>query len=59
MGRNGELVLAPVRDAIERYGPAGTPADVVTAALGDDPGLMGAAAWRRATDHPGSSRHER
>lgn len=52
VGRNGELVLAPVRDAIERYGPAGTPPDVVTAALGDDPGLMGAAAWRRATTHP-------
>jgi len=56
VGRNGELVLAPVRDAIERYGPAGTPPDVVTAALGDDPGLMGAAAWRRATGHPSSIR---
>lgn len=52
VGRNGELVLAPVRDAIDRYGPAGPAPDVVTAALGDDPGLVGAAAWRRATAHP-------
>lgn len=48
VGRNGELVLAPIREAIHRYGPAGEPPDVVTSALGDDPGLMGAAAWRRA-----------
>jgi glucokinase len=54
VGRNGELVLAPVRDAIKRYGPAGTPPDVAAAALGDDPGLMGAAAWRRATGHAAS-----
>jgi glucokinase len=49
VGRNGELVLAPVRAAIARFGPEGPPPDVVTAALGDDPGLIGAAAWRRAT----------
>jgi glucokinase len=51
VGRNGELVLAPVRAAIERYGPVGTHPEVVTAALGDDPGLIGAAAWRRAAGH--------
>lgn len=49
VGRNGELVLAPVRDAIDRYGPKGPPPEVSTAELGDDPGLIGAAAWRRAT----------
>jgi glucokinase len=49
VGRNGELVLAPVRDAIARFGPEGEPPDLVNAALGDDPGLIGAAAWRRAT----------
>ena len=49
VGRNGELVLAPVREAIDRFGPMGPPPDVVNAALGDDPGLIGAAAWQRAT----------
>jgi len=51
VGRNGELVLAPVRTALERYGPIGPTPEVVTAALGDDPGLIGAAAWRRAAGH--------
>jgi glucokinase len=49
VGRNGELVLSPVRDAIARFGPEGEPPDVVSAALGDDSGLIGAAAWYRAT----------
>jgi glucokinase len=49
VGRNGELVLAPLRASIARYGPVGPPPDVVAAALGDDPGLIGAAAWRAAT----------
>ncbi len=49
MGRNGELVLAPIRSALARFGPAGPPITVVTAALGDDSGLLGAAAWRAAT----------
>ena len=47
--RNGELVLGPVRDAIHRYGPKGPPPEVTAAALGDDPGLIGTAAWQRAT----------
>jgi glucokinase len=46
---NGELVRAPIRDALERHGPPGPQPEVVTAALGDDPGLVGAAAWHRAT----------
>ncbi len=48
-GRNGELVHAPIRAALERLGPAGPRAEVVGAALGDDSGLIGAAAWRTAT----------
>jgi len=49
VGRNADLVLPPVRDALTRHGPAGPPPDVVPAELGDDPGLIGAAAWRTAT----------
>jgi glucokinase len=49
VGRNGDLVLEPVREAIARHGPVGEAPAVVNAALGDDPGLIGAAAWRRAT----------
>lgn len=50
MGRNGDLVLGPVRDAIASVGPADLAAGiaVVEAALGDDAGLAGAAAWREA-----------
>ena len=50
MGRNGDLVLGPVREAIASVGPADLAADidVVEAALGDDAGLAGAAAWREA-----------
>lgn len=49
VGRNGELVLVPIRAALTRFGPAGPPITVVTAALGDDSGLLGGAAWRAAT----------
>lgn len=52
MGRNGDLVLAPVREAIATVGPADL-ADrmvVVEADLGDDAGLAGAAAWLEARD---------
>lgn len=50
MGRNGELVLAPVRACVRRHGPVGlADAIVVTeAVLGDDAGLIGAAAWHDA-----------
>jgi glucokinase len=48
VGRNGELVHAPIRAALERLGPAGPRAEVVGAELGDDSGLIGAAAWRTA-----------
>ncbi|HEY6319549.1 MAG TPA: ROK family protein, partial [Acidimicrobiia bacterium] len=49
VGRNGELVHAPIRAALEHLGPAGPRAEVVGAELGDDSGLIGAAAWRTAT----------
>jgi glucokinase len=44
----GELLFAPVRDWIARYGPRDLPApiEVRPAALGDDAGLVGAAGWR-------------
>ena len=48
VGRNSELVLPPIRAALARLGPVAPPS-VVAAALGDDPGLVGAAAWRTAT----------
>lgn len=51
LGRNGSLVLDPVRTAIARFGPVGLtePIEVVEAALGDDAALIGGAAWRRAS----------
>lgn len=49
VGRNGEMVLAPIRAALARFGPAGPTITVVTAMLGDDSGLLGGAAWRSAT----------
>ncbi len=55
VGRNGELVLTPIRTALEELGPEGPPPTVVTAALGDDPGLIGGAAWRRAASTSPSS----
>ena len=49
VGRHGALVNGPIRAALERFGPRGPAIAVETAALGDDPGLIGAAAWRDAT----------
>jgi len=49
VGRNGDLVLAPIQAALGRLGPAGPTIAVVPAALGDDSGLLGAAGWRDAT----------
>ena len=50
MGRNGELVLEPVRRAIASVGPADLVdrMEILEAALGDDAGLAGAAAWLEA-----------
>ncbi len=49
VGLNHDLTLEPLVDALARFGPAGPPIEVVAAALGDDPGLVGAAGWRAAT----------
>lgn len=50
MSRAGDLLLDPVRAALGRAGPRGLsrPIAVVAAALGDDAGLAGAAAWWEA-----------
>lgn len=50
VGRNGDLLLAPIAEALRRHGPRNLPesVEVLGAALGDDAGLIGAAAWQRA-----------
>jgi glucokinase len=50
LGLVGEPMLGPLRAAIARNGPRSMspPIAVVAAALGDDAGLAGAAAWARA-----------
>lgn len=47
VGLVGDLLLEPVRSALHRYGPKGLrePIEIVPAVLGDDAGLVGAAAW--------------
>lgn len=54
VGRNGDLLLAPVREALDRHGPRNLaePIEVLVADLGDDAGLVGAAAWHRARTGP-------
>jgi glucokinase len=51
VGLNGHLLVDPIRRYLSNHGPPSLPEPiiVVTAALGDDAGLVGAAAWRRAT----------
>lgn len=57
---NTGILLGPIRGALERFGPRGLPQPiaVTVATLGDDAGLMGAAAWpsvfRRRPDHEGA-----
>lgn len=50
LGLVGDVLLDPLRDAVARHGPPAMdpPIAVVAAALGDDAGLTGAAAWARA-----------
>lgn len=50
VGRNGDLLIPPIEAALEDQGPPGLPAriEVLVAELGDDAGLVGAAAWHRA-----------
>ncbi len=45
VGRHGSLVHPWLRDALERHGPIGTKVELAAAGLGDDAGLIGAAAW--------------
>lgn len=54
VGRNGDLLLPLVRKYLDAYGPRDLPAPimVLNAELGDDAGLVGAAAWRCATTVP-------
>jgi glucokinase len=57
VSQSGELLVEPVRRHLEQHGPPDlpTPIEVGTAELGDDAGLVGAAAWhqahRKAPDH--------
>lgn len=50
VGRVGEMLLEPVRERLARHGPPGRsePIGLRCAELGDDAGLAGGAAWRRA-----------
>jgi glucokinase len=50
VGRSGETLLVPIRAMLAAHGPRGHHASplVVSAALGDDAGLIGAAGWRHA-----------
>lgn len=50
VGRNGDLLLEPIRKALDRHGPQDLPQpiEVLVAGLGDEAGLVGAAAWHRA-----------
>jgi len=58
LGLNGDLVLQPIRNLLETRGPRALPVPiaVVNAALGDDAGLAGAAAWHRAFRPEAASR---
>lgn len=48
---SGELLLGPVREHLRAHGPLGLRDEIElrAASLGDDAGLVGAAAWLRAT----------
>jgi glucokinase len=58
VGMNADLLLRPIRDHLEHEGPRELAEEirVVTAALGDDAGLAGAAAWGDATHFDRASR---
>lgn len=47
LGSVGEPLLGPIRADLAANGPRGLQISVVSAALADDAGLMGAAAWAR------------
>lgn len=58
LGLIGDLVLEPIRTLLTERGPRALPEPitVVNAALGDDAGLAGAAAWDRAFTPQAASR---
>jgi len=58
VSRAGELLFEPLRDWLALYGPQGLPLpiDVKAAALADDAGLAGAAAWLDVAGSGGSDR---
>ena len=60
LGLNSDLVLPPIRRMLEHRGPRflPEPVAVVAAALGDDAGLAGAAAWDQAFQPRAASRPE-
>lgn len=51
VGRNGELILGPLRTHLRDSGPPDLPEpiELAVAATGDDAGLVGAAGWQTAT----------
>jgi glucokinase len=49
LGLSGEWLYGPIREHLARSGPPAMDIDVVPAALGDAAGLVGAAAWARAS----------
>lgn len=53
VGLNGDLILPVVRRVVLEHGPTIEPIDVVNAELGDDAGLVGAAAWWEAIGRSG------
>jgi glucokinase len=50
LGLAGDVLLDPLRQAVQSYGPPAMvpPIAILPAALGDDAGLAGAAAWAKA-----------
>ncbi len=59
LGLIGDTLLGPVAELLHQFGPPDLPSPVavVPAALGDDAGLIGAAAWHRAFRPEAAGRH--
>lgn len=51
VGMNGDISLPILRRVVKEHGPAILPVEIVTASLGDDAALAGAAGWWQAMDH--------
>ena len=59
VGLNWALNEPILRDVLDRLGPPFEDIDLAPAALGDDAGLAGAAAWQEAIGRPTPLRDER